>query len=285
MGAPRITALRADHLPAATLLSTALAWPYREADWRFAFALGHGHAMELDERLVATALWWPYGSEHASFGMIIVAPEMQGHGLGRELMDALLGAAAGRTAILHSTAEGLRLYERSGFEEEGQICQHQAILRAAPAVPDLEGSVVRPMVAGDQPAVLRLDALASGMDRSKLMDALFSVGAIVVCDGDGREDADGRARGYACLRRFGHGVVIGPVVARDRAAAQSLIATLAGRCQGVFLRVDVPESSGLSPWLAAIGLPRVGDAVAMRRGPCPPVAEPRLFALANQSLG
>ena len=283
MGAPRITALRADHLPDATLLSTALAWPYRETDWRFAFALGHGHAMELDGRLVATALWWPYGSEHASFGMIIVAPEMQGHGLGRALMDALLGAAAGRTAILNSTAEGLRLYERLGFEEEGRVCQHQAILRAAPAVPDLEGSVVRPMVAGDRPAVLRLDALASGMDRSRLLDALFSVGTFVVCNDPG--DGDGRARGYACLRRFGHGVVIGPVVARDHAAARSLIATLAGRCRDVFLRVDVPDSSGLSPWLAAIGLPRVGDAVAMRRGARPAVAEPRLFALANQSLG
>ena len=45
---PRLTALRAEHLPDAARQSAALGWPYREADWRFAFELGSGFAVEAD---------------------------------------------------------------------------------------------------------------------------------------------------------------------------------------------------------------------------------------------
>ena len=66
------TVLRADHLPQAVALSSALGWPYRAEDWRFAFDLGHGVAVETEAGLAATALWWPYEPAFASFGMIIL---------------------------------------------------------------------------------------------------------------------------------------------------------------------------------------------------------------------
>ena len=123
--------LRADHLPQAVSLSAALGWPYREEDWRFAFELGHGVVVETDGGLAATALWWPYGETFASFGMIIVAPALQGRGIGRLLMDELLRQAEGRAIVLNSTREGYRLYERLGFVPCGQVNQHQAVLSAA----------------------------------------------------------------------------------------------------------------------------------------------------------
>src|SRR3989337_1176001 len=100
-----MTALRADHIPQAVSLSKALGWPYREEDWRFAFDLGHGLAVETDTGLAATALWWPYDKACASFGMIIVAPALQGRGIGRLLMDELLRQADGRAIVLNSTRE------------------------------------------------------------------------------------------------------------------------------------------------------------------------------------
>src|SRR3954469_24527364 len=106
-----ITALRADHLWQAVSLSAALGWPYREQDWRFAFELGQGAAVERNEALAATALWWPYDNAFVSFGMIIVAPALQGRGIGRMLMDELLRQADGRAIVLNSTREGHRLYE------------------------------------------------------------------------------------------------------------------------------------------------------------------------------
>ena len=127
-----MTTLRADHIPQAVSLSAALGWPYREEDWRFAFELGHGVAVETDGGLAATALWWPYENNFASFGMIIVAPALQGQGIGRQLMDELLRQADARTIILNSTREGYRLYERLGFVPCGEVNQHQAVLAAAP---------------------------------------------------------------------------------------------------------------------------------------------------------
>jgi len=283
--APRLTPLRADHLPDAVGLSSALGWPYREADWRFAFNLGAGFAAEVDGRLVATAMWWPYGDTHASAGMIIVVPELQGRGLGRALMDELLHAARGRTIFLNSTQAGLSLYTRLGFVPRGQVCQHQAILMKAPLLASGTAGL-RAMTASDAEQVRLLDLAATGMDRTALLNALFEVGMIMVVDRGAGVTA------YACAREFGRDVVIGPVIAKgssDASDAMLLIAALAGCHHGRFVRIDVTEESGLSGWLTELGLPCVGREVAMARGIRTPAgsadADARLFALASQSFG
>ncbi|WP_242630890.1 GNAT family N-acetyltransferase [Variovorax paradoxus] len=296
---PRLTALRADHLPDAVRQSAALGWPYREADWRFAFGIGRGFAAEADGRLVATAMWWPYGETHASVGMIIVDPAMQGRGLGRALMERLLHKARNRTVFLNSTREGLPLYTQLGFVARGQVFQHQAVLppEAALAVTPAH---VRPMQAADSESVRRLDRVATGMDRTALLDALLAAGTAMVVDRGAGVSA------YASAREFGHGVVIGPVAAsgaNSAADARDLVTALAGRFRGRFLRIDVTDRSGLSPWLAQMGLPCVGHAVPMVRDVQPRTvdadadadadaatgagldAHPRLFALSNQSFG
>jgi ribosomal protein S18 acetylase RimI-like enzyme len=275
----RLTALRADHLPQGLALSRALNWPYREEDWRFAAALGHGIVAEVDGQARATALWWPYGENHGSIGMIIVDPALQGQGLGRALMNALLQQAANRTLILNSTEEGLRLYIGLGFVPYGQIFQHQAILHRDPDAVTTDGEL-RPARPDEHDRIVALDHAASGMDRARLIHALLQVGAVDVLE------LRGEVIGYACCRRFGHGVVIGPVVAPAQQDAMALISLIAKRHVGQFVRIDIPESSGLSAWLNSIGLPQVGHVVSMVRGaPMPPATTPPLLALANQSLG
>lgn len=283
--AQHLTALRADHLPDAVRQSAALGWPYREADWRFAFDLGSGFAVEADGRLVGTAMWWPYGETHASVGMIIVDPGMQGRGLGRALMGKLLHEARSRTVFLNATQEGLPLYTQLGFVARGQVFQHQAIWPAETVLANAPAGV-RPMQAADDQRVRRLDLAATKMDRTALLDALFAAGTAMVIDRGAGVSA------YACAREFGHGVVIGPVVATgaDGAAdAMDLIAALADRARGRFLRIDVTESSGLSAWLTETGLPCVGHAVSMVRDiqarAMDADADVRLFALSNQSFG
>jgi GNAT superfamily N-acetyltransferase len=283
--APHLTALRADHLPDAVRQSSALGWPYREADWRFAFDLGSGFAAEVDGRLVATAMWWPYGETHASVGMIIVDPGMQGQGLGRALMGKLLHEARNRTVFLNSTQEGLSLYTQLGFVARGQVFQHQGVMPAETVLAATPAGV-RPMQAADDESVRRLDLAATGMDRTALLDALFGAGTTMVIDRGAGVSA------YACAREFGHGVVIGPVAAMgagSAADAMDLIAALAGRARGRFLRIDVTEGSGLSAWLTEIGLPCVGHAVPMVRDIQARAIDAdvgvRLFALSNQSFG
>lgn len=271
-------AMRSDHLPQAHSLSAELDWPYREEDWRFALELGHGLAVEADGRLIATALWWPYDEAFASCGMIIVRPEFQGKGIGRHLMDELLRQAGGRTIILNSTREGHALYQRLGFVDRGEVNQHQAVLARAPAAPPAGG--IRPFSPGDLEAIRDLDRQASGMGRAALLEAILALGSGLVIE------RAGRVTGYGCVRRWGRGVVVGPVVARDAANARALIAGLAAAHAGNFVRIDVTQAHGLSPWLAEIGLPCVDRAVAMVRG-VPPAHAPdaTLFALSNQSVG
>jgi hypothetical protein len=97
---------------------------------------------------------------------------------------------------------------------------------------------------------------------------------------------DGHVDAYAALRAAGRGHVIGPVVASNAEDAKSLIATLAARLPGAFLRVDTTGTSGLSDWLPEIGLVPVGGGMVMHRpAATAPDSGPRIFALANQALG
>ena len=274
----RPVVLTPEHIPQALSLSAALNWPYREEDWCFALELGHGVAVEADGRLTATGMWWPYAEDFASFGMIIVMPTLQGRGVGSLIVEEMLRQASGRTVVLNSTREGYRLYDRYGFVPYDQVNQHQAVLTARPPEPPCAG--IRQLRTEDILAIRALDRHASGMSRDRLLDALFSVGDVVVI-----ERAQ-EVKGYACVRRSGRGVVIGPVIAPDAEDAKALIATLATEHMNSFVRIDVTQTSGLSPWLATIGLPRVDQVVSMARGtPLARAGGAKLFALANQSFG
>lgn len=273
-----VVPLTGDHLDQAHALSQALKWPYRLEDWQFALGLGQGYAVERGGRVVGTALWWRYDEDFASAGMIIVDPAMQKQGIGARLMDAMLRDAAGRRMILNSTVEGRALYTRLGFEPYGEVTQHQAILAKAPAI---DRSVpVRAARSEDHAAIREVDRAASGMGRDGLLSALLAVADTVAVE------RDGAISGYGMVRRWGRGVVIGPVMARDEADARAIIAVLASAHEGNFVRIDTTQACGLAPWLVSIGLPQVDKVVAMSLGepPCSD-AGTTLFALSNQSLG
>ncbi|TXI07825.1 MAG: N-acetyltransferase [Novosphingobium sp.] len=273
-----VIAMRVDHLDQAQGLSLALKWPYRLEDWQFAFELGRGFAVEAEGKLLGTALWWPYGDDFATIGMIIVSPDAQRQGIGGKLMAALLADAAGRRMTLITTKDGEPLYTKLGFARCGFITQHQAVLDHVPAI---DTSVpVRAATPGDRSAIDAVDAAASGMDRRVLLDALLGVADAVVVE------RDGGISGYGCVRRWGRGVVIGPVVAASAQDAKAIVAVLASAYEGVFVRIDVTETSGLAPWLEEIGLPQVDRAPIMALGAAP-VSAPgaMLVALSNQSLG
>ncbi|SOZ93659.1 GCN5-related N-acetyltransferase (fragment) [Cupriavidus taiwanensis] len=122
---------------------------------------------------------------------------------------------------------------------------------------------------------------SSGMPRATVIKHLLTVADIVAIDRYGELIA------FAALRKFGHGFVIGPVIAPDVDRAKALIAHWAGSRAGSFVRADVPETSGLSSWLTDMGLVQVDETVqAMARGKPPlPDASITRFALLSQSLG
>lgn len=269
------------HLDGAVQLSREAGWPHRREDWAMLLALSHGFVALQGNVVVGTAMLTPFGDDCATVNMVIVAASMRGRGLGRKLMDAALQACGERECRLTATADGLPLYEKLGFSATHEIRQHQGIPTLLPA--GAANDAIQLDWAGSEnfPAVAALDLQAQGMDRRPLLGLLAEAGRIVLL----REA--GRIVGYAALRRFGRGEVIGPVVTNTLEQAQSLLGFLIASRPGAFLRVDTAEWRELSPWLSARSLMGVGGGIAMRRnatGRRPPgPAKP--FALASQALG
>lgn len=267
-------------LPAAHRLSQEVSWPHRLDDWRFVYRLGTGFVAECDDKVIGTGLCWAFGSDHGSLGMVIVSPAGQGKGIGGQLMRLLQEELGDRSIQLIATPAGQPLYERCGFVAVGAVHQHQGSVVAPEIVIPPAGERVRPLVASDSPELARLAARAAGMPRATVFHDLMNDAEGVVID------KCGELAGFAIFRRFGRGYAIGPVVAADAESAKALIAHWVGVSSGSFVRIDVHESSGLSPWLADMGLPKVDTAISMVRGE-PARAERgiRQFAILNQALG
>lgn len=261
---------------AAAGLTAAAGWPHRPDDWRLLAGLGCGvSACDAGGEVLGTALWWAWGEAAATLGMIVVAPPLQGRGIGRRLTEAVIEQAGGRALQLVATAAGRRLYASLGFEPREPVVQHHGVVESPPAPP---GAPVRAYGPGDREAVLALDCAAFGAPRTALLDRLLDLGECAVVDG-----RDG-VTGFAIRRRFGRGDVIGPLVASGEDDAAALVAHLA---RAGFLRIDVPgEAPRLRACIEALGLAPVDTVETMVRGPwAPPADRVRRFGLVGQALG
>ena len=266
-------------LESALQLSRAAGWSFRLEDWRIAQVLGRGVLAEESGQVIASALCWPYGDAFATYGSIIVAPAMQGRGLGRALLTRLMELTGDRAVMLNSTAEGQRLYQSFGFEPIGTVYQHVVLGCVGPAQLDPDPQI-RAARAEDLPAMIEMDQRAFGAARPRMIEELLKTGAAVVIE------CDGELRAYAICRPFGLGQVIGPVVATGAADAKALIGHFLTANAGQTLRIDIGGESGLGAWLTEQGVPEVGQVTTMIRGKRPAISGPeRMFALASQSFG
>lgn len=266
-------------LPAATELSQEQQWPHRIEDWELFLEQGEGLVAERDGKVTGTTLAWRFGEDMATIGMVIVGPAAQRQGIGRKLMTEMLNRLAGRTILLNATEDGLELYRQLGFVEIGQVRQYHGIARDVPLAELSRGDRVRPKGKADT-ALADVYSAAGGMDRRALFKALARDSRTVVYT------RDNEAVGFAMIRRFGRGWVIGPVVAPDAAVAKALILHWLAVKQGSFCRIDVAEESGLGAWVESLGLPFAGAVRTMARGSAPKSGEQaRIFALAAQALG
>ncbi|KVD88339.1 GCN5 family acetyltransferase [Burkholderia sp. ABCPW 14] len=269
-----------DDIDTAQRLSSSLQWPHRVDDWRFVAKLGSGFVAADESGVIGTALGWRYGDAHASLGMVIVAPDQQSRGIGRELLARIIDDLGERTMFLHATPAGEPLYAKFGFKPNGTIEQHQGAARHPPLISLPPGERLRPIGTNDTPRLGALASRACGYDRSAVIDALLAVASGIALD------RDGELLGFALFRRFGRGHVIGPVIASDAPRAQALISHWLALHAGMFVRIDVSGDSGLSDWLEGLGLRRVDSGLAMVRGEAPE-RDPALrqFAVVNQALG
>ena len=124
--------MRASDISGGLMLSQQMGWPHRREDWLCAFTLGEGIVAEVEGELCGTTLCWRWGQHHATIGLVLVAKQLQGKGLGKKLFAAQLERLGSRTIQLHATPAGEPLYRKFGFRPAGFLQQWHA--HALPAV-------------------------------------------------------------------------------------------------------------------------------------------------------
>lgn len=275
--------MTAEDLGQAHQLSIGVAWPHRPEDWRLVFEVGHGFvACDAIGRILGSAMWWPFGENFATVGMVITSPRLQAQGSGRRLMDTIFEQSGSRDLRLNATRAGYRLYRSLGFEPTGRIFQHQGQAHAGP-VPvrppaDLR---LRAAMPADMAALARLDALAYGADRTRVIAALLNVSTGVVAE------RDGEAVGFSLCRPFGRGHVVGPIVAESDDMAIALTQPHVAAHEGTFLRTDTAWEQGpFGAYLEGCGLTIFDSVTTMIRGRNHGAqGAVRTFGLVTQALG
>lgn len=275
-----IVEMTPEHLEQAVGLTQKLKWPHRINDWQQALSLGEGLVAVQDGNVVGTILWWRWGARYASLGLVIVASDMQGKGLGRALMQAVLAKLAGYHVRLHATGMGKKLYEKLGFIATGMIEQHQSrALMQVKAIAPAKRGMIREARNEDAAMLVALDRQAHGQHRPGLIAMLLASARRFLL-----LECAGRIVGFACQRDFGHGQMIGPVIAGDLSQAKELVSELLNGMEGQFVRIDTDSSSGLGDWLNTLEMPQVDDPTLMIRGvPWQPDGR-QAFALMTQAM-
>lgn len=263
-------------------LTVSVFWPHRAPDLAMVLDLGTGY-VALDEigRPLSTAMAFPSGEDFAMFGMMVTTPRLQAQGTGSRLLRRVMRDQAGRDLRLSATREGYRLYEAAGFTPVGLVSQHQGVARAIHPPEPVPGVSVRPMEPGDMEAIRALDAHAYGATRTAILDALLAVSEVLVAE------RGGAVEGFAMMRNFGKGQVIGPVVAEQDRLAMQLAAVFIMAHEGEFLRLDtIVDSERFEAFVSAAGLGVYDTVTDMRYGRLRRAQSgPMTYGLAMQSLG
>lgn len=266
------------HLDGAIALSLQVNWPHRREDWQLVTDLSNGVVALYEGRVAGTAFNTIFDDNVASNSLIIVDASMRGYGLGRRLTEAVMAKAGDREIRLVATADGKPLYEQLGFAVGNEIFQHQGIVQQGhiPLSSDVswETSCIIEQI-------VEMDQQAFGACRPDLLKALLRIGRLALLS------FGGKPQGFAILRTFGRGEVVGPIVAAKASDARALLSFIISERPGAFLRADFPKPAGLGAWLNTLGMIHAGGGLAMSNKPSISSQEGALqtFGLVNQALG
>ena len=221
-------------------------WNQTSADWAVFSNEGTIYVVRDEHgKILGSGAVLPCGPLSAWIGMILVAPEARGRGLGTALFLRCLNTASagGRAAQLDATPAGRRLYQQFGFEPLFSLTRWQ-IEGHAPA---REAPLGQACSRRDIDAIVALDTLAFGAPRPALLsDILGRPGSRYL-------HADG---GIAIVRQGRVADHIGPLLAPDETTAEVLlhaaVATVAGSAF-----IDVPDArTSVAALLVSLGFTR-----------------------------
>ena len=214
-------------------------------------------------------------SDFAFLGLYIVAPDFRGRGTGFALWNHALKHAGNRVIGLDGVEAQQENYRTSGFVSVGSTTRFTGQLTGQ------RQDEVRSATPDDIPALIEMEAHASGVVKSSYLGAWFSQAAtrstLIL-------ESQKQISGLATIRACNEGAKIGPIIAADADAAHKLNSHAATMFDGP-LTVDVPEfANGLMRLCQRLSFERGFRTARMYRGNfLPPM--PETFAVASLELG
>lgn len=266
-----IDRLTASHAPAAARLSEAVGWNQDQADWLRMIALHPEGTLGAwrDGALLGTATLVHYAGKAAWLGMVIVAPDARGQGLGAALVDAALKGCP-EPVGLDATEFGAPLYQRRGFQTVAHINRWGGVLRPS----DATGGGVRSATPADLAALVALDLRAAGLDRSRLLKRLLEEDDTIVV----LNETAGKVRAYGVLRTGRTRSHVGPIVANDMSDLAGVIAAIAGHAGGAPIYLDAVRLPERTTALESFGLSVERTLLRMTRPKTPVMCSPEVVA-------
>ncbi|CAN7472359.1 GNAT family N-acetyltransferase [Phenylobacterium sp. LjRoot219] len=232
---------------------------------------------ELDGQPAATVSCVNYGDGFAFLGFYIVRPDLRGRGYGLRIWNAAIAHAGGRVIGLDGVTAQQANYRKSGFA----LAYPNIRYGGRPAPLEADAGVV---ALADVPfAILAADdATVFPAPRDAFLRAWTAapghVGRALV--------RDGRLAAWGVIRPCRSGRKIGPLVADDRAAAESVLAALLAQAGEGEVFLDVPSVNAEGVALAqALGLAPVFETARMYTGPIAPLRTDRVFGVTTFELG
>ncbi|MGW6566977.1 GNAT family N-acetyltransferase [Streptomyces sp. NPDC054975] len=275
-----IRILTAEDLTACADLSEDRGWLREEHKWNLLLTAGTGYGIDDPDGkgLVAAGVVTSYGPKLAAIGMVLVADRYARQGVGRRLMRHVIAEAEDTPLTLHATPNGQPLYEQLGFVQTGRAEMLLGHFTAAEPAPEVR---TRAATAEDLQTILRLDTEIFGLDRTHMLTRLPAFADQLRVAEEG-----GEIIGFAAAWPNMSTHVIGPLIARDTATAQALVASLAAATDRP-LRTDIDvRHTAMVSWLKANGLaPIAFNAVMVRSVPDLPGDWSRRFAPLTVAAG
>jgi len=170
---------------------------------------------ERDGRAVGGVCCASFGAS-GWIGALGVIPDARRRGVGEALTRAAcdrLRERGAQTILLFATDMGRPLYERLGFEPEGDATAWRGTAGTAGA-----GVALRVIREDDRPALHAIDRTATGEDRAPVLEALAPLSGLIA-------ERDDEPAGWAVTSPWGSGVAI---CATDERAGIALLGAAAG---------------------------------------------------------
>ena len=276
----RIRAMRPDEIAIAGDWAAAEGWNPGLADAAcFATVDAEGFFIgELDGAPAATISCVNYDARFSFLGFYIVRGDLRGRGYGLRIWNAAIAHAGARVIGLDGVVAQQDNYRKSGFRLAYANVRYGGII-AAPSAPPA-GMV--PLAQIPFAAVEADDATVFPAPRAAFLrawiDAPGHVGRALM--------RDGRLAAWGVIRPCRTGCKIGPLVADDRAAAETVLAALLGAVGAREVFLDVPSVNHAAVALAEdLKLAPVFETARMYTGAIRPLRLDRVFGVTTFELG